>query len=59
MTPTDVQNAKNKDLPASLIAIQRAAVMARKTALQTDTAIVVLEDQKVVRISGEALRQQP
>ena len=23
MTPTDVQNAKNKDLPASLIAIQR------------------------------------
>ncbi|MET3497780.1 hypothetical protein [Variovorax boronicumulans] len=49
--------AKDKDLPASLIAIQRAARTAREEAVRTNTAIVVQRDQKLVRITAEELRK--
>lgn len=56
MKQQDLFKAKNPDLRASLAAMQRAAELARRTALQTDTAIVVVQDGKLIRISAEQLR---
>lgn len=58
MTSQDISKAKDRDLRASLAAMQRAAELARKTAIQTDTEIVVVRDGKPVRIPAEQLRQQ-
>ncbi|HEY4082840.1 MAG TPA: hypothetical protein VGM81_19320 [Burkholderiaceae bacterium] len=57
MTRDQLAQAKDKDLPASLIAIRRAARLARETAMQTGTSIVVLRDQQPLRITAEELRQ--
>ena len=57
MTQDQLSTAKDKDLPASLIAIKRAAKVARELAVRTNTAIVVLRDQKQVRITADELRQ--
>ena len=56
MTDQDLSKATNPDLPASLIAIKRAAAMARKVAMDTDTGIVIVRDGKTVCISAEELR---
>ena len=57
MTLDQLSQAKDKDLPASLIAMRRAARAARVTAVRTETAIVVLRDHKPLRISADELRQ--
>lgn len=57
MTRDQLSQAKDKDLPASLIAIQRAALAAREAAVRTNTAIVVQRDQQLVRITAEELRK--
>lgn len=57
MTQKDLSKARNPDLRASLAALQRAARMARQIAIQTDTAIVVVQNGKVVRISADELRK--
>lgn len=36
--------------------MRRAAYMAREQALRTDTTIVVMKDNKLIRISAEELR---
>ncbi|MFN4065373.1 hypothetical protein GO613_08260 [Azoarcus communis] len=53
----DLSEARNPDLRASLLAMQRAAGLACQTAVQTNTAIVVVQDGKLVRISAEQLRE--
>lgn len=53
----DLSRAKNPDLRASMIAMRRAAAMARETAIRTDTGIVVVRDGKLVRISAKQLRE--
>ncbi|MBK1706092.1 hypothetical protein [Halochromatium glycolicum] len=58
MKPRDISEAKDPDLRASLAAMQRAAQSARKTAIQTDTAIVVVREGQLVRVSADELRQQ-
>jgi len=58
MTQQELSKAKNPDLRASLAAMRRAAELARQTALQTDTAIVVVRDGKPVRIPAAQLREQ-
>lgn len=57
MTQEQLSQAKDKDLPASLIAMQRAARMAREHAVRTDTAIIVIRDQKPVRVTADELRK--
>lgn len=57
MTRHDISQAKDKDLPASLIAIRRAARAAQEIAVRTNTAIVVERDKKPVRITAEELRR--
>ena len=56
MSRADISQAKNPDLRGSMAAMRRAAALARKTAIQTDTAIVQVRDGKVVRIPAEELR---
>lgn len=58
MTPHELHNAKDKDIIASLGAIKRAAALARQLAIQTDTAIVVLKDEKITRLTAEEIRQE-
>jgi hypothetical protein len=57
MTQQEISKASNPDLRTSLAALQRAAELARQTAIQTNTAIVVVVDGKLVRISAEQLRE--
>lgn len=52
----DLPKARHPDLRGSLAAMRRAAALARKTAIQTDTAIVVVRDGKPVRIPAAELR---
>jgi hypothetical protein len=41
-----------------LAAMERAAELARRTAIQTDTAIVMVKDGKRVRVTAAELREQ-
>lgn len=54
MKESELQRAKNPDLIASVAAIKRAACLAR----QTNTAIVVIKDGVLCRISAEELKKQ-
>jgi mRNA degradation ribonuclease J1/J2 len=56
MSPQELSKAKNPDLRASLAAMRRAAELARQTALQTNTAIVIVRDGKTVRVTADELR---
>lgn len=56
MNQDDLAKAKNADLRGSLAAMRRAAAAARKTAIQTETGIVLVHDGKPVRISAAELR---
>ncbi|MDR2196034.1 MAG: hypothetical protein LBE50_05470 [Gallionellaceae bacterium] len=58
MSQQDLSKAKDPDLRNSQAAMKRAAQMARKIAIQTNTAIVVMKDGKTMRISAEQLREQ-
>ena len=56
MTQNQLSQAKDKDLPASLIALRRAARDARQTAMRTGTAIIVRRGDKTIRVTAEELR---
>jgi len=51
-------SAHRIDLQASTAALQRAAALARQTAIATNTCLVVVENGQIVRIPAETLRQQ-
>lgn len=55
MTPCDLSKAKNPDLRGSMDALRRAAKMARATAIQTNTGIVIVRDGHPVWISADEL----
>lgn len=57
MTQQKLSKAKNPDLRASLAAMHRAAEMARQTAIQTNTAVIVVRQGKPVRIPAAQLRE--
>ena len=58
MNAKDISQAKDPDLRSSLGALRRASQLARKTAIQTGTNLVIVKDGQTVRISAEALREQ-
>lgn len=58
MTKDQLTHAKDKDLPASLIAMRRAACMAREQAVRTNTAIIVIRNSQLVRVTAETLRKE-
>ena len=57
MTADQLSKAKDQDIPASLIAMRRAAQAARELAMQTNTAIIVAQNGKLVRITADELRR--
>ena len=57
LTNRDLSTARNPDLRASLAAMRRAADAARKTAMETNTEIVVVRDGKPIRIPAQRLRE--
>ena len=56
MKNQDISQARDPVLRGSVAAMKRAAELARKTAIQTDTAIVMVRDGKIVRVSAQELR---
>lgn len=42
----------------AMTALERAAQLARQTAIQTDTAIIIVRDGKCVRVTAEELRKE-
>lgn len=58
MTSQELSKAKNPDLRASLAAMRRAAKLARRIAIQTDTEIIIVKEGKPVRITAEELRKE-
>lgn len=58
MSAQDISKTKDPDLRASLAAMRRAAKMARETAIQTNTAIVIVQDGKLVHIPAQQLRRE-
>ena len=55
MNTKDLSQAEDPDLRASFQAMVRAAELARRTAIQTGTGIVIVENQQIVRLSGDEL----
>jgi hypothetical protein len=58
MKAQDLSKAKNPDLRGSLAAMERAAAMARKIAIQTNTSLVVVQDGKLIQIPADQLRRE-
>ena len=56
VTSKDLSEAKDQVMRGSMAAMKRAATLARKIAIQTDTGIVVVRVGKVVHISAAELR---
>ena len=56
MKAQDISKAQDPDLRASLAAMQRAAILARKIAMQTETGIVIVQDNELRYITAEELR---
>lgn len=50
-----LSEAKDPDLLASVQAMKRAAELARQVAIQTNTAIAIVEDGKLVHVSAKEL----
>ena len=58
MNNKDLSHAKDPDLRNALDALKRAAEMARKPAIQTDTDLVIADAGHLVRIPAKELRSQ-
>lgn len=58
MNTKDISQAKNPDLRTAMVALKRAAKLARKTAIQTGTGIVIVENGVLVKTSAEELSKQ-
>ncbi len=58
MNPPDILTAKDPDLRGSYAAMRRAAMLARKVAIQTDTGIVIVKDGQLTFVDAKTLREQ-
>lgn len=54
----DIAQATNPDQRNALTAMLRAAQEARELAIQTNTAIVIMQDGVMVRVTADELRRQ-
>lgn len=58
MNTNDISSAIDPDVLAALGALHRAALQARKIAIQTETNLVIVKDGQLLRIPPSELRQQ-
>jgi hypothetical protein len=57
MKTKDITQATDPALRGSLNALRRSAAAARKTAIQTDTDLIIEKDGKLTRIPAQVLRE--
>lgn len=55
MNANDIATAKGPDMRAALGALRRAAQLARKTVMQTNTHLIIMKDGRLQRISASEL----
>jgi Cdc6-like AAA superfamily ATPase len=55
MHSNDIATAKDPDMRAALGALRRAAQLARKTVMQTNTHLIIMKDGRLQRISASEL----
>ncbi len=58
MKTNDITKATDPTMRDALNALRRAAVAARKIAIQTDTHLVIVKDGQLRRLSADELRKQ-
>lgn len=58
MNPNDLSKAKDPDVRAALGALRRAAQLARKTVMQTNTHLIIMKDGRLQRIAASELALQ-
>jgi hypothetical protein len=58
MMTKDINEAKDAVLRASVVALRRASRLARETAIQTGTNLILVSDGKLQRISAKELRSE-
>lgn len=58
MNANDIATAKDPDMRAALGALRRAAQLARKTVMQTNTHLIIMKDGRLQRISASELALQ-
>ncbi|MFM8250804.1 MAG: hypothetical protein ACKOBW_04300 [Planctomycetota bacterium] len=58
MNAKDITQAKDPDLRGSYAALHRAAQLARETAIRTGTDLIIVENEKIVRISATTLAKR-
>jgi hypothetical protein len=58
MNPENISLAHNPLLPAALVAIRRAARLARSEARRMGTAIVIIRNGRIVRLESADVREQ-
>jgi mRNA degradation ribonuclease J1/J2 len=58
MNPRDISTSNDPVMRGSLAALHRAAEMARQTAIQTNTYLVVVENGQLLKIPPEQLRKE-
>ena len=58
MNVNELATAKDPDLRSAWSALRRAALSARRTAIQTGTHLVIVEDGRLQRISAVELARQ-
>ena len=58
MNANELAKAKDPDMRAALGALRRAAQMARKTVIQTNTHLVIMKDGRMQRITASELALQ-
>lgn len=58
MSAADLAKMSNPDQRATLAALQRAARIARETAIRMNTGIVIVRDGQTVHVSADELRRE-
>ena len=58
MSADDLAKMSNPDQRATLAALQRAAKLARETAIRMNTGIVIVRDGERVYVSADELRRE-
>ena len=58
MNPKPISQAKDPDIRNAQAAMNRAALAARKIAIQTNTSVIVVENGQLRKISASELRTQ-
>lgn len=58
MNANDIATAKDPDMRAALGALRRAAQLARKTVMQTNTHLIIMKNGRLQRISASELALQ-